>query len=222
MPCRAVYGCPARVLPTVVDVNIAPAVIYQARVDHPLSGRHPPVSINAGTPAVPAIPAHGRRQSDRVAHLDAEVFRVCAQGVRGAKRYDVLAGSGQCTGYQSGRGIHIKSGGQIVHGIRQIPITRSRDLVEHRRIGPHAEYRRAVHPRRGRCRRSANLLPIAGDYTASGKVKTSHAQRRAKTINKKTIAGAFHNQPPFYKQISSFEGRTVLHGLVCVIRRGNV
>ena len=67
--------------PTVVDVHIAVAIICQAFLDECLSAADDLVLGDAQSPAVPAVPAHGRCQANLAAAADGELLLLLALGI---------------------------------------------------------------------------------------------------------------------------------------------
>ena len=72
----------ARTLPGVVDVDVGPAVIDQALIDHRLGRNFYLLGIDGAGPAVPTVPAHRRRQGDGLTDDDLQRLAVLAERFR--------------------------------------------------------------------------------------------------------------------------------------------
>ena len=77
--------------PAIVDVHVHVAVIDHAGGNHRVGRVAHDLVGHAVVPDVPTVPAHVRRQGQRVAADDLELPLGLAQGVLGAERDHVLA-----------------------------------------------------------------------------------------------------------------------------------
>src|SRR2546427_8427386 len=75
-------------LPRVVNVDVSPAVIDQARRNYPSRALEHFLGIYPAAPAIPTVPSHRRRQRYLFPHHDPEFFLVRALAVFCTQRYD--------------------------------------------------------------------------------------------------------------------------------------
>ena len=154
---EAVQRAAAPALPGVVDVDVRPAVIDQAGIDHRVGRTEDLVLIDGGRPAVPTVPAQRRGEADLLADNNAKRLLGRAGGVLGPQHYLVFAGlfhhsadltRGRSDGQPRGQSVDAE-----LHG----PLPGGGNGIEERRAGPGAEEGRPVDPRFGGRRRREDL-----------------------------------------------------------------
>ena len=175
------------VLPVIVHVDVSPAVVDEAALDHRVRRALDPVLRNRAGKTIPTVPAHRRRQRNLVANDDAEFFHRRAERILRDQCHDITARRLRRTGKQvaalgirrcrhrlwqragdaAGLGIQLQSRRQIFRGKGHGPVAGRRNRVKERRSGPHAENVRAVDARRGRRGRREEVggggrVPVGG------------------------------------------------------------
>ena len=85
-------------LPGIIDVDVGPAVIDEAGIDHAAGAEQNFFGGDAAAPAVPTVPAHGRGEGDFFADDDFEFFVGGGEGVFGAEGDEEFAGVGEFAG----------------------------------------------------------------------------------------------------------------------------
>ena len=80
----------ASALPTVVDVDIAPAMVSEPFFDHCACRGKYLFLRNVACPAVPTVPAHRWSEGDFIAHNDPQVAFATSQRILGVQTNDVF------------------------------------------------------------------------------------------------------------------------------------
>src|SRR5262249_17996889 len=98
-------------LPCIVDVDVGPAMIDEAGVDHAAGAFKNLLGVHSAAPAIPTVPTHWRSESDSFATDDAKFLLAAACGIFSAERDGVFACFLYCTGDLAGLGIEVQAGG---------------------------------------------------------------------------------------------------------------
>ena len=145
---RMVRGI-ALALPGVVNVDVSPAVVDEAGCRHRPRRAQDFLLIHRLRPAIPAVPAHRRRQRDPFSGDNAEIFTVFALRIFGVQHDRVVTLPFERARDASGRRVQRQAFRKFFHAECHRPVTRCGDGVKKRGVWPYAEDRRAVDARRG-------------------------------------------------------------------------
>ena len=136
--------------PAIINVHVLVAVIHHAAADHRVGGGAHDLVGHVALPHIPTVPAHVRRQGQRLAAHDLELALRLAELVGGPERHDVCAGLLDPALDLAGLGIHRQALRQMVHGKGHRAVARRRNREQERMPRMHAEDARAVDARRAR------------------------------------------------------------------------
>ena len=164
-------------LPGVIDVDVGPAVVDQAGSRHRAGRAEDLLLIDRFGPAIPAVPAHGRRERDRIAHRDPKRFLGVTLGVMRMQANVIAAGLRQRAGDSAGAGVHRQAGRESLDREFDRPPAGRRDVVKERRTRPHAKHRRAVESRgRRRSGRQTRRTSLRRGQRAEGAARDDRQQ----------------------------------------------
>ena len=144
-------------LPRVVDVDVGPAMVGEAGRDEHAGRAQDLLLVDGLGPAVPAVPAHRRREGDAVSADNLELLFRLAPGVAGAQYHGMLAGGLEHTGDLASGRIQHQAGRQAVDRILHRAFAGSRDRVHERCARGDSENTRPIDPRGGGRRRGEDL-----------------------------------------------------------------
>ena len=117
-------------LPGIIDVDISPAVIDESGGNEGARRTQNFFLIHGLRPAIPAVPAHRRRQRNLVAHDDAEFFLCHTQRIAGLQRDGINSFIIQFAGHAPAAGVQLQSRRQMVGAEFHWPIAGSGNSVE--------------------------------------------------------------------------------------------
>ena len=101
----------AKALPCHVDVHVCPAVVDQIVLDESVGCGLNILLRDVVSPAVPAVPPHGRCQGETVADDDAQVADVGSEGVGRREAYGVFSGLLDASRDASAPGVELETFG---------------------------------------------------------------------------------------------------------------
>ena len=143
---RVVFAA-AFALPSVVDVDVGPAVVGESAFDHRARRREHLLLRDVARPAVPAVPAHRRSERDFVAHDDLQVALAAARRICGFQVHGIFARSGYASRDPSGFGVEFQPFGKPLGRESHRTDARRGDRVEEFRTRADAEDAGAVDAR---------------------------------------------------------------------------
>ena len=142
-------GLGAVVLPAVVDVDVAPAVVGKAARDERLRGGDDVRGGDIVAERVPRVPAKRRREADRVADLQRQRALGCALRILRGEDDLVVAALGNRTGEDLRRRIETQPFGEVLRRELHRPLAGDWQAVDDGMSGPDAVDRRTVDARGG-------------------------------------------------------------------------
>ena len=131
-------------LPGVVHVDVGIAVVGQSLVYDGLGRRHHFLLGNAGTPAVPGVPAHGRGERYLVADFQGELLTDGSVGVLRHKRHGIVALFQHFAAQDALCGIDGRSLRKILHRETHRAFAREWQPENDGRSGTHTVHQRSV------------------------------------------------------------------------------
>ena len=153
-----VVAAAAPALPAVVDVDVRPAVVHEPRLDHRTSRGEDLLLRDVARPAVPRVPAHGRREGDPLADDDAKFAGGFPECVACGEFDEVGARLLDAARDEAGRGIEGEAFGQTFGGECHGSVSGCRYGEEKLRAGTGPEDLRPVDAGSRRRGRGENVL----------------------------------------------------------------
>ena len=144
-------------LPGIVDIDVGIAVIRQTGIQESGGRRHHPLLRDAGAPAVPGVPAHGRGQGDLRSHFQREFSTGFALGILCDENQRVIPFLCDAAAQDTLVRIQLHPFRKAFDGIFHGLVTRESQSENDRGTGADAEHERSVVTRCGRCRRREDV-----------------------------------------------------------------
>ena len=164
------------VLPVVVDVHVAPPVLGEAALREHVDRVADVLLRHRAGEAVPAVPAHRRRERDLVAHFETQRARRRALRVGGRERDHVAAARRHGAAQDARRLVEHGAGGQVLGLQRHRTFARDGEPPHDGMSGAHAEHLRAVDARRGGRRRGEDAQLLAAKRHGHGTRPVLHRE----------------------------------------------